>query len=224
MRPLVRLEGVSRSFGADVPVQALRGVDFEVQPGERVAVVGPSGSGKTTLLNIVGCLDQPTSGTYRMDGRDVGALTDRERAGLRSSELGFVFQSFHLMSYRSVMENVMLAEVYRGRERAGREDRALSALDAVGLSERADAVPTRLSGGQRQRVAIARAIVNRPRMLLCDEPTGNLDSTTARTILGLLGELHEAGLTIVVITHDPGVAEWAQRRVRIADGRIVGES
>ena len=224
MLPLVRLEEVSREYGADVPVKALRGVDLEVTVGERLAVVGPSGSGKSTLLNIIGCLDQPTAGRYWMDGVDVGALSDRERAGLRSTEIGFVFQSFHLMSYRTVLENVMLADVYRAGDRAGRAERAREALRSVGIDAREDSLPTRLSGGQRQRVAIARAIVNRPRMLLCDEQTGNLDSTTTATILELLGELSDRGLTIVMITHDTGVAAWSQRIVRIADGQIQGLS
>ena len=224
MLPLVRLRGVSRSFGADVPVRALRGVDFEVARAERVSVVGASGSGKTTLLNIIGCLDRPTAGRYWLDGVDVSELTDRGRAGLRSREIGFVFQSFHLLSYRTVLENVMLAEVYGGRDRAGRVDRARDALKAVDIEDRADALPTRLSGGERQRVAIARAIVNRPRMLLCDEPTGNLDSATTATILALLGGLYASGLTIVVITHDPGVADWSERRVRMVDGQLRAAS
>jgi ABC-type lipoprotein export system ATPase subunit len=218
--PLVRLRGVSRDYGADVPVRALRGVDLDIPEGERVSVVGASGSGKSTLLNIIGCLDQPTSGRYWLDGVDTAGLGDRERAGLRSAQIGFVFQSFHLMSYRTVLENVMLADVYRGGDRAGRADRARRALDAVGVGDRADALPTQLSGGQRQRVAIARAVVNRPRLLLCDEPTGNLDSTTTTAILGLLSELSTLGLTIVMITHDPEVAEWSERTVHIADGLI----
>lgn len=223
MEPLVRMRGVSRAYGAGVPVHALRGVDLDVAEGERVCVVGASGSGKSTLLNIIGCLDQPTTGRYWLHGVDTADLGDRERAGLRSAEIGFVFQAFHLMSYRTVLENVMLAEVYRGGDRAGRADRALAALEAVGVGDRCDALPTRLSGGQRQRVAIARAIVNRPRMLLCDEPTGNLDSSTTAAILALLGGLCGLGLTIVMITHDPGVAAWAQRTVHIVDG-VIRES
>jgi ABC-type lipoprotein export system ATPase subunit len=224
MSPLVRLEKVSRSFGGDVPVRALREVDFEVASGERVSVVGASGSGKTTLLNIIGCLDRQTSGRYWIDGVEVATLTDRGRAGLRGREVGFVFQSFHLLSYRTVLENVMLAEVYGGRKRSGRAERARAALESVGIADRADALPTRLSGGQRQRVAIARAIVGRPRVLLCDEPTGNLDSTTTASILDLLGRLYADGLTIIVITHDAGVAAWAERKVRITDGQIQDAS
>jgi len=221
--PLLKLAGVGRRYGADAPVVALRGVDLEVYPGEWVAVVGASGSGKTTLLNILGCLDRQSSGRYWLDGIDVAALTDRQRAGLRSQRIGFIFQSFHLLAHRSVLENVMLAEVYASRPRVGRADRARAVLTAVGLEGRADFLPTRLSGGERQRVAIARALLNGPELLLCDEPTGNLDSVTAGAILQLLAQLHRSGLTIVMITHDSGVAARAGRRIRIADGQIVGE-
>jgi putative ABC transport system ATP-binding protein len=221
--PLVRLAGVSRRFGTDAVVTALQDVQLDVYPGEWVSVVGASGSGKTTLLNILGCLDRPTTGRYWLDGVDVADLDDGRRAGLRARHIGFVFQSFHLLAHRSVVENVMLAEVYRHRPRTGRRQRALDALSAVGLSDRATSGPTTLSGGERQRVAIARALVNRPRLLLCDEPTGNLDSVTAQTILDLLGGLHDDGLTIVMITHDTGVAERAGRQVRIHDGRLRAE-
>jgi putative ABC transport system ATP-binding protein len=220
---MVELTGVSRRYGSDAPVQALRDVDFAVASGERVAVVGASGSGKTTLLNIIGCLDRPDTGSYRLNGLDVAALDDRRRAGIRSRAIGFVFQSFHLLSYRTVLENVMLAEAYGRRERAGRAERARAALTAVGLGDRVDHLPTRLSGGERQRVAIARALVNRPRLLLCDEPTGNLDSNSTTSILELLSALHGAGLTIIMITHDPGVAAWSERQVRIVDGQISGD-
>jgi ABC-type lipoprotein export system ATPase subunit len=222
-RRMVELTGVSRRYGSDAPVQALRDVDFAVASGERVAVVGASGSGKTTLLNIIGCLDRPDTGSYRLNGLDVAALDDRRRAGIRSRAIGFVFQSFHLLSYRTVLENVMLAEAYGRRERAGRAERARAALTAVGLGDRVDHLPTRLSGGERQRVAIARALVNRPRLLLCDEPTGNLDSNSTTSILELLSALHGAGLTIIMITHDPGVAAWSERQVRIVDGQISGD-
>jgi ABC-type lipoprotein export system ATPase subunit len=217
---LVRLAGVSRDYGTDPPIRALRGVDLEIASGELVSIVGASGSGKTTLLNIIGCLDRPTAGAYWLDGIDTGILGDRRRAGLRSRLLGFVFQSFHLLAYRTVLENVMLAEVYGRRTWAGRVERARRALAEVGIEDRADALPAHLSGGQRQRVAIARAIVNEPRMLLCDEPTGNLDSVTTTGILRLLGELHAAGLTIVVITHDSEVAAWTDRRLHMVDGRM----
>lgn len=220
--PMVRLAGIGRRYGTVAPVVALRGIDLEVHAGEWVAVVGASGSGKTTLLNIVGCLDRQSSGTYWFDGIDVATLSDRQRAGLRSRRIGFVFQSFHLLAHRTVLENVMLAEAYARRPRAGRADRARAALAAVGLDSRTDFLPTRLSGGERQRVAIARALLNGPDLLLCDEPTGNLDSVTTGAILELLASLHREGLTIVTITHDPGVAVRAERRVRIADGQIGG--
>ena len=222
MTPIVSLRGVSRRYGTEAPVAALRDVDLDVHPGETVAVVGASGSGKTTLLNIVGCLDRPTSGSYWFQGTDVAQLSDRQRAGLRGRHFGFVFQAFHLLSYRSVLENVMLAEVYGQHPRVGRADRARAALAAVGLQGREDTLPTRLSGGERQRVAIARALLNEPKLLLCDEPTGNLDSATTKGILDLLGGLHSERRTIMVITHDPGVAQWASRQVHIADGQIVG--
>ena len=220
--PIVSLRQISRRYGTDAPVVALRSVDLDVHPGESVAVVGASGSGKTTLLNIVGCLDRPTAGVYRLHGTDVSALTDRQRAGLRGRHFGFVFQSFHLLSYRTVLENVMLSEVYRRQARSGRARRAEGALAAVGLGGREHYLPTKLSGGERQRVAIARALLNEPELLLCDEPTGNLDSATTEGILELLGRLRSERRTIVLITHDPHVAGWADRQVRIADGQIVG--
>jgi ABC-type lipoprotein export system ATPase subunit len=221
--PMVKLAGIGRRYGTVAPVVALRGIDLEVHAGEWVAVVGASGSGKTTLLNIVGCLDRQSDGTYWFDGIDVAALNDRQRAGLRSRRIGFIFQSFHLLAHRTVLENVMLAEAYARRSRADRADRARGALAAVGLDGRTDFLPTLLSGGERQRVAIARALLNGPELLLCDEPTGNLDSVTTGAILELLAGLHHKGLTIVTITHDAGVAARAGRKVRIADGRIVGD-
>jgi ABC-type lipoprotein export system ATPase subunit len=219
---MVKLEGICRQYGSVAPVLALREVNLEVALGAWVAVVGPSGSGKSTLLNIVGCLDRQTSGSYWLSGVDVSRLSDRERAGLRSRNIGFVFQSFHLLAHRSVLENVMLAEVYGQRPRAGREKRARTALAAVGLEGRTDFLPTRLSGGERQRVAIARALITGPQLLLCDEPTGNLDSVATRGILELLGGLHARGLTIIMITHDSGVAERAEQRVHISDGQLAG--
>ena len=218
--PMVRLEGVSCLFGSTPPVVALQDVDLDVRRGEWLAVVGPSGSGKSTLLNIIGCLTRPTSGSYRFDGCDVASLSDRERAGLRCHYIGFVFQAFHLLAHRSVIENVMLAETYGRRPRIGRLERARAELAAVGLAERTEFLPTQLSGGERQRVAIARALVTRPQLVLCDEPTGNLDSKTARSILSVLGQLHDRGLTIVMITHDRDVAATAQRQVHITDGRV----
>jgi len=220
--PIVKLDGICRHYGSVAPVLALREVNLEVDLGAWVAVVGPSGSGKSTLLHIVGCLDRQTSGSYWLSGVDVSKLSDRERAGLRSRNIGFVFQSFHLLAHRSVLENVMLAEVYGRRPRADRAERARTALAAVGLEGRMDFLPTRLSGGERQRVAIARALITGPQLLLCDEPTGNLDSVATRGILELLGGLHARGLTIIMITHDSGVAERAEQRVHISDGQLAG--
>jgi ABC-type lipoprotein export system ATPase subunit len=216
--PVVRLTGVSRTFGGDAPVHALRGVDLTIGRGEWLAVVGPSGSGKSTLLNIVGLLDRQTAGTYHLEGVDVSTLDDLARAGLRGRHIGFVFQGFHLLPHRSVLENVMLAELYIGAPRRGRRERALAALDRVGLVERADFLPTRLSGGQQQRAAIARALLGEPSLLLCDEPTGNLDSHSADSLLDVFAQLSQEGLTLVVITHDEHVAGRAGRRVRIVDG------
>jgi len=217
---LLALDRVSRVFDTDPPVLALVDADLTIEPGDWVAIEGPSGSGKSTLLNVLGCLDRHTSGTYRFEGVDVTALSDRERAGLRSRRIGFVFQSFHLMGHRSVVENVMLAEVYRRQSRRGRRERAMTALERVGLTNRAEFMPTRLSGGEQQRVAIARALLGSPSLLLSDEPTGNLDSKTSEKILDLFADLHEQGFTIVMITHESHVAQRADRRIHIRDGRL----
>lgn len=219
--PVVALSGIGRRFGADPPVDALVDVDLHVSEGEWLAVVGPSGSGKSTLLNIIGCLDTHTAGTYLFCGLDVGELTDRQRAGLRCRAIGFVFQAFHLLSQRSVLENVMLAEVYRRSPFSDRRERAAEALDKVGLSHRSEFLPTRLSGGERQRTAIARALMGSPQLLLCDEPTGNLDSTTTASVLDLFAELNDAGMTIMMITHEHDVAARAGRQVRIVDGILT---
>jgi ABC-type lipoprotein export system ATPase subunit len=218
--PVVELRGVYRTYDRDPPVYALRNVDLTIWPGDWLAIVGPSGSGKSTLLNVLGLLDRQTAGTYRFDGVDVNALDDVARAGLRGRRIGFIFQAFHLLPHRTVLENVMLAELYIGRPRRGRAERALAALERVGLGDRADFLPTRLSGGQRQRAAIARALMGEPSLLLCDEPTGNLDSKSAANVLDILGELSRSGLTLIVITHDEHVAARAARRVRIIDGQL----
>jgi ABC-type lipoprotein export system ATPase subunit len=219
--PVVELRGISRTFDRDPPVHALRGVDLTIWPGEWLAIVGPSGSGKSTLLNVLGLLDRQTEGTYRLDGVDVNDFDDLARAGVRGRRIGFVFQAFHLLPHRTVLENVMLAELYVGAPRKGRRERALEALERVGLGDRADFLPTRLSGGQRQRSAIARALMAEPSLLLCDEPTGNLDSKSADNVLGILGQLARSGLTLIVITHDEHVAAQADRRVRMIDGELV---
>lgn len=219
--PVVELRGISRTFDGEPPVHALRGVDLTIWRREWLAVVGPSGSGKSTLLNVLGLLDRQTEGTYLLDGVDVNELDDLARAGLRGRKIGFIFQAFHLLPHRTVLENVMLAELYVGAPRRGRQERALAALKRVGLGDRAEFLPTRLSGGQRQRAAIARALMAEPSILLCDEPTGNLDSKSADNVLGILGELTRGGLTLIVITHDEHVAAQANRRVRIIDGQLV---
>ena len=217
---VIRLVKVGKQYGTDPPVHALRGVDLLLERGGWLAITGPSGSGKSTMLNIIGCLDQPSSGTYYVDGIDTTKLTDNERAGLRSQHLGFVFQSFHLLPYRSVLENVMLAEVYRKQSAEGRRERALASLKRVGLSHRAEFLPTKLSGGEKQRVAIARALVGAPSLLLCDEPTGNLDSKSAASIIDLLRKLNQEGVTVVIVTHDENIAKQAPRRVHIVDGEL----
>ena len=219
--PVVELTKLSKRFGADPPVNALVDVNLRVEHGDWIAIVGPSGSGKSTLLNIVGCLDTATSGSYRLDGIEATSLDERQRAGLRSREIGFVFQSFHLLSHRSVLENVMLADVYRGEPPANRRARAQQALERVALDHRAHFLPTRLSGGERQRAAIARALTGSPRLLLCDEPTGNLDSATTATVLDLFADLNEKGMTILMITHERDVAARARRDVRIVDGVLT---
>jgi ABC-type lipoprotein export system ATPase subunit len=220
---VIELLDVRRTFGSDPPVVALDGVTFTVPRGTSVAIVGPSGSGKSTLMNILGCLDRPTSGTYLLEGVDTGALTDQQRAMVRAHRIGFVFQSFHLLGHRTVLENVMLAEVYRRAPREGRRERALQALRQVGMEKRAYFLPPKLSGGEQQRVAVARALMGDHSLLLCDEPTGNLDSANTEALLALFDELVDDGLTLVTVTHDELVAAHADRRVRMIDGRLTEE-
>src|SRR4051812_31551445 len=219
--PVLELRKVGKTYGSDPPVHALVDVELVLKRGEWLSITGPSGAGKSTLLHVIGCLDHATSGTYLFDGIETEKLSDRQRAGLRSQRIGFVFQSFHLLPYRTVLENVMLAEVYRKQPAAGREVRARAAIDRVGLGHRIDFYPSKLSGGEQQRVAIARALVGSPSLLLCDEPTGNLDSKTSATLLDLFGKLNNEGLTLVIVTHDEGVADRAKRRVHIIDGRLT---
>jgi ABC-type lipoprotein export system ATPase subunit len=219
--PVLELRGVGKVYPG--PVEVLRDVDLTVRRGELVAIVGPSGSGKSTLMNVLGCLDRPTSGTYLFEGIDVGMLSDDERAALRAHRIGFVFQSFNLLGHRTVLENVMLAEVYRGVAREGRAERALAALEQVGMENRAHFLPPKLSGGEQQRVAIARALMGDHSLLLCDEPTGNLDSVNTEALLALFDQLGEAGLTLVTVTHEEQVAAHADRRVRMIDGRLDEE-
>ncbi|HEX7831000.1 MAG TPA: ABC transporter ATP-binding protein [Thermoanaerobaculia bacterium] len=200
---------------------ALRGVNLTIEPGEYVAIMGPSGSGKSTLMNIVGCLDTPSSGSYLLDGVPVETLNDDELAAIRNKKIGFVFQTFNLLARTTALQNVELPLVYAKITRAERRDRAEEALVAVGLQDRMGHQPNELSGGQRQRVAIARALVNKPSLLLADEPTGNLDSQTGREILDLFHELHGRGNSIIMVTHEDDVAQEAKRIVRIKDGRVA---
>jgi putative ABC transport system ATP-binding protein len=220
MSAVIALRGVSRTFASDPPVAALSDVDLRVAAGDYVGIVGPSGSGKSTLLNLLGLLDRPDCGTYALEGVETTGLSDPARTALRGSRIGFVFQAFHLLAHRDVLDNVMLGEVYTGAPRAGRAARAAAALDRVGMGHRRDFRPGRLSGGERQRVAIARALIGEPALLLCDEPTGNLDSVTTGAVLDLFDELRDGGTTLVVITHDEAVSARAARRVRITDGRL----
>jgi putative ABC transport system ATP-binding protein len=218
---VLRLTDCAKTYPGSPPVQALRPADLTVRAGDYLTVVGPSGSGKSTLLNLLGLLDRPTSGNFTLAGVDVARLSEGERTALRGRRIGFVFQEFHLLPYRTALENVALAQLYVTQRAAHRTRAAADALERVGLGHRLHALPTTLSGGERQRVAIARALVNEPELLLCDEPTGNLDSATAGTVMDLLGRLNAAGVTVVVITHDPAVAARAHRRVTILDGRLL---
>jgi putative ABC transport system ATP-binding protein len=219
---VIRLEDVSRVFDVgDRPLRALDGVTEHIRPGEHVAIMGPSGSGKSTLLNVIGCLDRPTAGRYWLDGREVGRLDDAALTDVRRHLIGFVFQSFHLVPRLTAAENVELPMIFAGVARGERRARAAAGLDAVGLAGRASHRPEQLSGGERQRVAIARAVVMQPRLLLADEPTGNLDTTSGRQVLELLDGLHAAGLTLVVVTHDRAVGRRAQRIIEMVDGRIA---
>ncbi|BCL27214.1 ABC transporter ATP-binding protein [Streptomyces aurantiacus] len=219
--PVIEFRQVGLTYPGPPRVPAFRPCDLIIERGEFVTVTGPSGAGKSTFLNIAGLLDAPTTGRYLLDGVDTGALKDAARTALRGRRIGFVFQSFHLLPHRSALENVLLAMVYNGVPRKERAARAREALDRVGLGHRTAAPPTRLSGGERQRVAIARALVTRPSLLLCDEPTGNLDTVNASTVLGLLDGLHSDGMTVLVITHDAGIAARGARTVALRDGVLT---
>lgn len=223
--PLLALEGVTRTYGrGDALVHALAGIDLTVSQGEFLALMGPSGSGKSTCLNVLGCLDVPSSGSYRFLGIDVGALDDDRRALLRRHYLGFVFQGFNLLPRTTALENVALPLVYLGVPRAERRARATQALVEVGLGDRLDHAPNELSGGQQQRVALARALVTEPKVVLADEPTGNLDTATSHEIMHLLAALNQdRGLTIAMVTHEPDMATYAHRVVRFLDGRIASD-
>ena len=215
------LTKVYRPGGVDV--RALDGVSLRVDQGELVAIMGSSGSGKSTLMNVLGCLDRPTSGSYVLDGHEVSRLTRGQLAEMRNRTIGFVFQSFNLLARASALENVELPLVYAGIPRRERLERARAALERVGLGDRVDHRPSQLSGGQQQRVAIARAVVNDPKIVFADEPTGNLDTRTSDEVMGLFRSLWEAGLTVIFVTHEPDVARYASRLVTVRDGKIVSD-
>ncbi|MCS5704566.1 ABC transporter ATP-binding protein [Synechococcus sp. FGCU-3] len=220
--PVAQLAGVSKVYGSgDAEVRALDGLNLTVNRGDYLAVMGASGSGKSTAMNILGCLDRPTGGSYRLNGTEVETLNDDQLADLRNRELGFVFQQFHLLPQLTALDNVMLPMVYAGVPFEERRDRAIEALEKVGLGQRLHNKPNQLSGGQQQRVAIARAIINRPALLLADEPTGALDSRTTEEVLGIFEDLHRSGITLVMVTHEDDVAARAQQVVHFRDGRVI---
>ncbi|MDR1386206.1 MAG: ABC transporter ATP-binding protein [Propionibacteriaceae bacterium] len=218
--PVVEWRQVARTYPGPPAVHALEPTDLTIWPGDFAAVVGPSGSGKSTLLNVLGLLNQPTAGSYRLDGVATEQLTPAQRAGVRGRRIGFVFQSFHLLNHRTVLDNVALAGTYDKTPRATRLARAAEVIDLVGLTPRLGALPSTLSGGERQRVAIARALAARPTVLLCDEPTGNLDSARSQEIIALFETMHQAGFTIVMVTHDETLAARARRRLDVLDGVV----
>jgi putative ABC transport system ATP-binding protein len=222
--PIVQIRDLHKTYVmGDVEVKALRGVSLDVYPGELVSIMGTSGSGKSTLMNVLGCLDRPTSGSYRLDGRDVAAFDANQLAEVRNATLGFVFQSFNLLPRTSAVENVELPMVYAGVPARERRERAVAALERVGLGGRIDHAPNQLSGGQQQRVAIARAMVGRPRVILADEPTGNLDSATSVEIMALFQELSRSGITVVIVTHEPDIAAFTGRVIAMRDGVVLSD-
>ena len=223
--PLIHISGLRRSYTmGDTTIDALRDVDIDIHKNEYVAIMGPSGSGKTTLMNLIGCLDSPNAGTYELNGVMVSALGDSGLARIRNREIGFVFQTFNLLTRVTALHNVELPLIYSGLNQKERIDRANHALEQVGLSDRAKHRPGELSGGQRQRVAIARALVTRPSILLADEPTGNLDSKTGTEIMALFDQLHKAGQTIILVTHEADIATHAQREIHLLDGSVESDS
>ncbi|MDR0352276.1 MAG: ABC transporter ATP-binding protein [Opitutaceae bacterium] len=226
MRPVVKLEDIQKTYSnGEIEVRAVRGVSLEIHPGEFVALMGASGSGKSTLMNTLGCLDRPSGGNYYLDGVNVSELNRNERADIRNQKLGFVFQGFNLLSRTTALENVELPMLY-GHERVSGAEmrrRAMAALETVGLAQRADHVPSQLSGGQQQRVAIARALVNRPQVLLADEPTGNLDTKTSVEVMGVFQKLNDQGITILMVTHELDIAHYCKRNLILRDGLLVSD-
>ncbi len=222
--PVIRVAGLGKSYATAAGLfPALRGVDLQILPGEYIAIMGPSGSGKSTFMNLLGCLDTPTTGDYYLAGQNVAQMDNDDLAQLRNRTLGFVFQGFNLLPRMSLQDNVALPLVYSGADKETRRAAARELLDKVGLGQYAESLPSRISGGQQQRVAIARALVNKPRLILADEPTGNLDSHTSEEIMRLFGELNAEGITIVLVTHEPDIAAHAKRQVRFLDGELVGD-
>lgn len=224
-KPLIKITNIKRDFvlGNEI-VYVLKGIDLEIKKGEYVALMGPSGSGKSTLMNLLGCLDTPTSGNYILNGKDVSQMHDDELADIRNKEIGFIFQTFNLLPRTTALDNVALPMIYAGYSKAERKERATKVLHQVNLADRMDHQPNQLSGGQRQRVAIARALVNKPSIILADEPTGNLDSKTSEEIMALLEEIHKNGNTIIVVTHEEEIAAHAKRIIRMRDGMIESDT
>ena len=225
MDELIEIKDVSKTYdmGAEAQVRALDSVSISIRPGEYVAIMGPSGSGKSTLMNLIGCLDTPSAGSYKLKGREIASMSDDELAHIRNREIGFIFQTFNLLPRTDALQNVELPLIYSGIARRERHERAKAALEAVGLGDRMHHRPNEMSGGQRQRVAIARALVNRPSILLADEPTGNLDSKTGDEIMEVVDKLHADGNTIILVTHEEELALRAARVVRLRDGHIVSD-
>ena len=223
--PLIKITNIKRDFvlGNEI-VYVLKGINLEINKGEYVALMGPSGSGKSTLMNLLGCLDTPTSGSYILNGKDVSQMKDDELAEIRNKEIGFVFQTFNLLPRTTALDNVALPMIYAGYSKSERNTRATEVLEQVNLADRMDHQPNQLSGGQRQRVAIARALVNKPSIILADEPTGNLDSKTSEEIMKLLNEIHTNGNTIIVVTHEEEIAAHAHRIIRLRDGLIESDT
>lgn len=221
---VIKIRNITRDFplGNEV-VKVLKGIDLDIEKGEYVALMGPSGSGKSTLMNLLGCLDTPTSGSYELNGTDVSNLTDDQLAEIRNKEIGFVFQTFNLLPRTTALENVALPMIYAGASKSDRTERAKQVLTDVGLSDRMEHRPNQLSGGQRQRVAIGRALVNKPSIILADEPTGNLDSKTSLEIMNLFHEIHKAGNTVILVTHEEEIAENAHRIIRLRDGMVESD-
>ncbi|HNP68331.1 MAG TPA: ABC transporter ATP-binding protein [Aequorivita sp.] len=225
MSLVIKIRNITRDFplGNEV-VKVLKGIDLDIERGEYVALMGPSGSGKSTLMNLLGCLDTPTSGSYELNGKDVSNMTDDELAEIRNKEIGFVFQTFNLLPRTTALENVALPMVYAGASKSDRTERAKQVLTDVGLADRMDHKPNQLSGGQRQRVAVGRALVNKPSIILADEPTGNLDSKTSEEIMNLFNEIHKAGNTVILVTHEEDIAENAHRIIRLRDGIVESDT